>query len=59
MAIMIANGSPDPQKQGDDAGLSSRLIDLGLVDRDEPITEIVAKAIVSIADANVALDAPG
>jgi hypothetical protein len=50
---------PDPQKQGDDAGLSSRLIDLGLVDRDEPITEIVAKAIVSIADANVALDAPG
>jgi hypothetical protein len=30
------------------AAYEAALVDLGLVDRDDPITEIVAKAIVSI-----------
>ncbi|MGB7099838.1 MAG: hypothetical protein WBD95_13880 [Xanthobacteraceae bacterium] len=51
MAIyrLIANGSFGPAEvKAMTAAYEAALLDLGLVDRDDPITEIVAKAIVSI-----------
>ncbi|HEX3939779.1 MAG TPA: hypothetical protein VHX43_19940 [Xanthobacteraceae bacterium] len=51
MAIyrLIANGSFGPDEiKAMTAAYEATLVDLGLVDRDDPITEIVATAIVSI-----------
>jgi hypothetical protein len=51
MAIyrLIANGSFGPEEiKAMTAAYEAALVDLGLVDRDDPITEIVATAIVSI-----------
>jgi hypothetical protein len=51
MAIyrLIANGTFGPDEiEAMTAAYEAALIDLGLVDRDDPITEIVATAIVSI-----------
>jgi hypothetical protein len=51
MAIyrLIANGSFGPDEiKAMTAAYEAALVDLGLVDRDDPITEIVATAIVSI-----------
>jgi hypothetical protein len=51
MAIyrLIANGSFGPEEiKAMTAAYEAALIDLGLVDRDDPITEIVATAIVSV-----------
>ena len=51
MAIyrLIANGTFGPDEiEAMTAAYESALIDLRLVDRDDPITEIVAAAIVSI-----------
>jgi hypothetical protein len=51
MAIyrLIANGSFGPAEvKAMTAAYEAALLDLGLVDRDDPITEIVATAIVSI-----------
>jgi hypothetical protein len=52
MAIyrLIANGSFGPEEiKAMTAAYEAALLDLGLVDRDDPLTEIVATAIVSIA----------
>jgi hypothetical protein len=51
MAIyrLIANGSFGPDEtKAMTVAYEAALLDLGLVDRDDPITEIVASAIVSI-----------
>ena len=51
MAIyrLIANGSFGPAEiKAMSAAYEAALLDLGLVDRDDPITEIVATAIVSV-----------
>jgi hypothetical protein len=51
MAIyrLIANGSFGPEEvKAMTAAYEAALLELGLVDRDDPITEIVATAIVSI-----------
>ena len=51
MAIyrLIANGSFEPEEiEVMTAAYEAALLALGLVDRDDPITEIVASAIVSI-----------
>lgn len=51
MAIyrLIANGSFGPAEiEAMTAAYEGALLDLGLVDRDDPITEVVAKAIVGI-----------
>lgn len=51
MAIyrLIAKGSFGPAEiEGMTAAYEAALLDLGLVDRDDPITEIVATAIVTI-----------
>ena len=51
MAIyrLIANGSFGPAEiKAMTAAYEAALLDLGLVDRDDPITEIVATAIVSV-----------
>ena len=51
MAIyrLIAKGSFGPEEiKAMTAAYEAALLDLGLVDRDDPITEIVAAAIVSI-----------
>ncbi len=51
MAIyrLIANGSFGPAEiDAMTAAYEAALLELGLVDRDDPITEIVAKAIVGI-----------
>jgi hypothetical protein len=51
MAIyrLIANGSFGPEEiKAMTAAYEAALLDLGLVDRDDPITEIIAAAIVSI-----------
>jgi hypothetical protein len=51
MAIyrLIANGSFGPDEiKAMTAAYEAALLDLGLVDRDDPITEIVASAIVGI-----------
>ena len=53
MAIyrLIANGSFGPEEiRAMTAAYEAALLDLGLVDRDDPITEIVATAIVGITD---------
>jgi hypothetical protein len=45
---LIANGSFGPTEvKAMTAAYEAALLDLGLVDRDDPITEIAAKAIVS------------
>lgn len=52
MAIyrLIAKGSFEPEEiEVMTAAYEAALIDLGLVDRDDPITEIVASAILNIA----------
>jgi hypothetical protein len=52
MAIyrLIANGSFGPDEiKAMTAAYEAALVDLGLVDRDDPITQIVATAIVGIA----------
>jgi hypothetical protein len=51
MAIyrLIANGSFEPEEiEVMTAAYEAALVALGLVDRDDPITEIVARAIVSV-----------
>ena len=51
MAIyrLIANGTFGPEEiNAMTAAYEAALLDLGLVDRDDPITEIVATAIVNI-----------
>ena len=51
MAIyrLIANGTFGPEEiKAMTAAYEAALLDLGLVDRDDPITEIVATAIVGI-----------
>src|SRR5580700_2028495 len=51
MAIyrLIANGSFGPEEiKAMTAAYEAALLDLGLVDRDDPITEIVATAIVTV-----------
>ena len=51
MAIyrLIANGTFGPEEiKAMTAAYEAALVDLGLVDRDDPITEIVATAIVTI-----------
>ena len=51
MAIyrLIANNSFGPEEiKAMTAAYEAALLDLGLIDRDDPITEIVASAIVSI-----------
>jgi hypothetical protein len=51
MAIyrLIASGSFEPEEiEVMTAAYEAALVDLGLVDRDDPITEIVASAIVTI-----------
>jgi hypothetical protein len=51
MAIyrLIANGSFGPEEiQAMTTAYEAALLDLALVDRDDPITEIVAAAIVSV-----------
>jgi hypothetical protein len=51
MAIyrLIANGSFGPEEiQAMTTAYEAALLDLALVDRDDPITEIVATAIVSV-----------
>ncbi len=51
MAIyrLIANGSFEPEEIGVmTAAYEAALVDLSLIDRDDPITEIVARAIVTI-----------
>jgi len=51
MAIyrLIANGSFGPAEiRAMTAAYEAALLDLGLIDRDDPITEIVATAIVSV-----------
>jgi hypothetical protein len=51
MAIyrLIANGTFGPKEiEAMTAAYEAALLDLGLVDRDDPITEIVATAIVGI-----------
>jgi len=46
---LIADGSFGPAEiEAMTAAYEAALLDLGLVDRDDPITEIVAKAIVGI-----------
>jgi hypothetical protein len=46
---LIANGSFGPaEAKAMTAAYEAALLDLGLLDRDDPITEIVATAIVSI-----------
>ena len=53
MAIyrLIAKGSFGPEEiKAMTAAYEAALLELGLVDRDDPITEIVATAIVNIAD---------
>ena len=52
MAIyrLIANGSFGPAEiKAMTAAYETALLDLGLADRDDPLTEIVATAIVSVA----------
>jgi hypothetical protein len=47
---LIANGSFGPSEvRAMTAAYEAALLDLGLVDRDDPITEIVATAIVNVA----------
>lgn len=56
MAIyrLIANGNFGPAEiKAMTAAYEAALVDLGLVDRDDPITEIVATAIVSITSMGV------
>jgi hypothetical protein len=51
MAIyrLIANGTFGPEEtKAMTAAYEAALVDLGLVDRDDPITEIVAAAIVTV-----------
>jgi hypothetical protein len=51
MAIyrLIANGTFGPEEiEAMTAAYEAALLDLGLVDRNDPITEIVARAIVSV-----------
>jgi hypothetical protein len=51
MAIyrLIANGAFGPEEiEAMTAAYEAALVDLGLVDRDDPITEIVAAAIVTV-----------
>lgn len=53
MAIhrLIAKGTFGPDEiEAMTAAYEAALLDLGLVDRDDPITEIVATAIVGISD---------
>jgi hypothetical protein len=53
MAIyrLIAKGTFGPDEiKAMTAAYEAALLDLGLVDRDDPITEIVAKAIVGVTD---------
>ncbi len=53
MAIyrLIAKGTFGPAEiEAMTAAYEAALVDLGLVDRDDPITQIVAKAIVEITD---------
>jgi hypothetical protein len=53
MAIyrLIANGSFEPEQiEVMTAAYEAALLDLGLADRDDPLTEIVARAIVTITD---------
>jgi hypothetical protein len=46
---LIANGSFGPDEiKAMTAAYEAALVDLGLADRDDPITEIVAKAIVTL-----------
>lgn len=46
---LIANGTFGPSEiKAMTAAYEAALVDLGLVDRDDPITEIVATAIISI-----------
>ena len=55
MAIyrLIAHGSFGPAEiEAMTAAYEAALLDLGLVDRDDPITEIVATAIVSVTSRN-------
>jgi hypothetical protein len=52
MAIyrLIANGSFGPDEiKAMTAAYEAALVDLGLADRDDPITQIVASAIVTVA----------
>ncbi len=52
MAIyrLIATGSFEPEEiEVMTAAYEAALVDLGLVDRDDPITELVARAILNIA----------
>jgi hypothetical protein len=52
MAIyrLIANGTFGPEEiKAMTAAYEAALVDLGLVDRDDPITEIVATAIVAVS----------
>lgn len=52
MAIyrLIASGSFEPEEiEAMTPAYEAALLDLGLVDRDDPMTQIVAKAIVGIA----------
>jgi hypothetical protein len=56
MAIyrLIANGNFGPSEiKAMTAAYEAALVDLGLVDRDDPITEIVVTAIVSITSMGV------
>jgi hypothetical protein len=56
MAIyrLIAKGSFGPAEiEAMTAAYEAALVDLGLLDRDDPITEIVATAIVSVASMGV------
>jgi hypothetical protein len=56
MAIyrLIANGNFGPAEiKAMTAAYEAALVDLGLVDRDDPITEIVATAIVGITSMGV------
>ena len=53
MAIyrLIANGSFGPAEiKAMTAAYEAALLDLGIIDRDDPMTEIVATAIVGITD---------
>ena len=46
---LIANGSFGPDEiEAMSAAYESALIDLGIANRDDPITELVAKAIVNV-----------
>ncbi len=52
MAIyrLLANGSFGPEEIGSmTAAYERALVDLGMIDRDDPLTELIAKAIVNVA----------